>query len=103
MKRDCEIMMTLDMDIWLMLCRSEEFYFRNVYVSMLLGTKQLYTQKRFKKFRLEPPFLDNNVKSKEKRQNFKICKPISHCIFLFFVLSTMFCLFFILVTKQSLH
>ena len=44
------------------------------------------------------PFLDDNIKSKEKRQNFKICKPIFLCIFIFF--STIFCLFFILVTKN---
>ena len=71
---------------------------RNVYVSILEGTKRLYMQK---KFRLETPFLVDNVKSKKKRQHFKICKPISLSIFIFF--STMFCLFFILVIKQSLH
>ena len=52
-------------------------------LSMVVGTKQLYTQKWFKKFQLEMPFLDDKVKSKEKRQHFKICKPISLSIFNF--------------------
>ena len=64
-----------------MLCSREEFSFRNVYVSMLEGTKRLYMQK---KFRLEMPFLVDNVKSKKKRQHFKICKPISLRVFIFF-------------------
>ena len=76
--------MTLVFDVLFMLCSREEFSFRNVYVSMLVGTKQLYTQKRFKKFRFETPFLDDNVKANEKRQNFEICKPISLSIFIFF-------------------
>ena len=78
--------MTLDLDFWLMLCSRGEFSFRNVYVSMLVGTKQLYIHaKCFKKFRLETPFLDDiNVKSKDKRQHFKICKPISLSIFILF-------------------
>ena len=68
-----------------MLCSRVEFSFRTVYVSILVGTKQLhvYTQTWFKKFRLETPFLDDKVISKEKRQNFKICKPISLSIFIF--------------------
>ena len=78
------IMMTLDLDFWLMLCSSEDFSFRNVYFIMLVGTKQLYTQTRIKKFRIETPFLDENVKSKEKCQNFKICKPISLSVFKLF-------------------
>ena len=71
MQRDYEIMMTLDLEFWLMLCVSrEEFSFRNVYVStkqlqnVYVGTKQLYAQNWFKKFRLETPFLDDNVKEK---------------------------------------
>ena len=36
-----------------------------------------YTRKWFNKFWLEMLFLDDSIKSKEKRQNFKICKPIS--------------------------
>ena len=47
-QRDYEIMMTLDLDLWLMLCSREEFSFRNVHVSMLVGTKRLYTHKWFK-------------------------------------------------------
>ena len=66
-----------------MLCSRVEFSFRTVYVSIVVGTKQLYTQTWFKKFRLETPFLDDKVKSKEKRQNFKICKLISLSIFIF--------------------
>ena len=85
-----------------MLCSREEFSFRNVYVSMLAGTKQLYTQKWFKKFRLETPCLDDNVKSKEKRQSFKLWKPISLSIFIFFF-NNCFVFSFILVTKQSFH
>ena len=42
-QRDCKIMMTSDLNFWLLLCSREEFYFRNVYFSMLVGTKQLYT------------------------------------------------------------
>ena len=99
-QRDCEIMITLDLDFWLMLCIREEFCFRNVYVSILVGTKQLYTHKWFKKFRLETPFLNDNVKSKETRQNFKISKPVSLRYSIFF---NKFCLFFIVVTNQSLH
>ena len=71
MQRDCEIMMPLDLDFWLMLCSREEFSFRNIYVSMLVGTKQLHMQKWFKKFWLETPFLDDNVKPKENFQNLK--------------------------------
>ena len=94
-------MTTLDLDFGLMLCSREEFSFRNVYVSILVGTKQQCTQKWFKKFRLETPFLDDNVKSKEKRQNFKICKANSLSIFIIFL--QFVCLFFIVVTKQLLH
>ena len=46
---DCEIMMTFNMDVWLMLCSREDLSFGNVYVSMLVGAKQPYTQKWFKK------------------------------------------------------
>ena len=35
------------------------------------------------KFRLEILFLDKNIKSKEKRLNFKICKSTSLSIFIF--------------------
>ena len=49
-------MMTLDLDFWLMLCSREEFSFRNVYVSMLVGTKQLYM------------FLDDIVNARENVQ-----------------------------------
>ena len=47
MRRDCEIMMTLNLDFWLTLFSREEFSFRNAYVSFLVGAKQLYTQKWF--------------------------------------------------------
>ena len=50
---DSEITMTLYLDFWLMLCSREEFSFRNVYVSILEGTKQLYRPKWFKKYQLE--------------------------------------------------
>ena len=83
MQSDCEIMMTLDLDFRLLFCSREECSFRNVYVSMLVGTKQLYAQKWFKKFLLETPFLDDNVTSKDKRQNSKICKPISLRIYIY--------------------
>ena len=68
--------MALDLDFGLMFCSREEFSFKNVYVNMLVGIKQLYTQKRLKQFRLKTPCLDDNVKSKKKRQHFKLCKPI---------------------------
>ena len=45
--------MTLDLVLWLMLCSREELSFSNVYVSMLVGAKQLYMQKGFKKYQLE--------------------------------------------------
>ena len=57
-----------------MLFSREDFSFRNVYSSMLVGTNQLYTQKWFKKFPLETPFLGNKVKSKE---NVNISKSVS--------------------------
>ena len=93
MQRDCEIMMTLDLDLWLMLWSREEFSFRNVYASMLAGTNQLYMQKRFKKYRLETPISDDNVNEKDKRQILKICKPITRSIFKCF--QQLFCFFFI--------
>ena len=37
----------------------------------MVGTKQLYTQKWFKKFWLDTPFLDDNVNSKEKSSKFQ--------------------------------
>ena len=86
-----------------MLCSREEFSFRNVYVSMLVGTKQVYTQKWFKKYGLETLFEDNIVKVREKRQLFKICKRISHSLFTCFQQLFCFCFFFILVTKHSLQ
>ena len=92
-QRDCEIMMTLDLDSLHMLCSREEFSFKNVYVSMLVGTKHLYTQKWFTKLRLEMPFLDGNIKSKDKRQNFKISKPISLSVFISFQHLIVFSLF----------
>ena len=49
-----------------------------------------YTLKWFKQFRLETPFIDDNAKSKEKRQNFKICKPISLSIFNFYFSTNFF-------------
>ena len=101
MQPDSEIMLTLDLDFRLMLCSREEFSFRNFNVSMLVGTKQLYAQKWFKTLLFDTPCLDDNVKSKENRQNFKICKLISLSIS--FSFSTIVCLFFIVVTKQSLH
>ena len=55
-QRDCEIMMALDLDFRLMLWSREEFSFRNVYLSMLVNTDQLYTQKWFKKYWLETSF-----------------------------------------------
>ena len=39
-----------------MLCSQDEFSFSNVYVSMLVGAKQLYKQKWFKKFLSETLF-----------------------------------------------
>ena len=54
---EAQITMTLDLDFWLMLCRREEFSFRNVYDSMLVGTKlNLFTQKWFKKYRVKTRF-----------------------------------------------
>ena len=41
-ERDCQIMMALDLDFWLMRCIREGVSFRNVKVSKLVGTKQLY-------------------------------------------------------------
>ena len=103
MQRDCEIMMTLDLDVWLMLCSCEAFSFRNVYVSMLIGTKQLHWHaKVIQEIPIRNTVLDDNVNSKEKRQNLK--KSVS--LFLWACsnsFSTIFCLFFIVVTKQSLH
>ena len=47
--------MSLDLDFWLVLGSREDLSFRNVYVSMLVGTKQPYTQmfKVIKKYLLE--------------------------------------------------
>ena len=44
-QRHCEIMVALDLDFWLMLYSREEFSFRNVYVSMLVGIKKRYIRK----------------------------------------------------------
>ena len=37
-QRDCEIMMTLDLDVWQLLCSREEFFSE---VTILVGTKQM--------------------------------------------------------------
>ena len=81
MQRDCEIMMTLELNFWLMLCSQEDLSFRNIYVSMLVGIKQLHTQKWFKKYRLETLVCDDIVKAREQRQILKNCKSISRRIF----------------------
>ena len=49
-------MMALDLDIWPQLSSREEVSFRNVYVSMLEGTKQLNKHKWCKKHQLETLF-----------------------------------------------
>ena len=71
--------MMLDLDFRLVLCSREEFSFKNVYVSVLVGSKQLYTHQ-------EIPirnaiFRRKRKIKKRKRQNFKFCKSISHTIF----------------------
>ena len=48
-----KIMMTLDLEFGPMFCRRGELSLGNVYVSMLVGTKQLYTQKVLKTFRFK--------------------------------------------------
>ena len=89
-QQDCEVMIMLDLDFWLMLCSREEVSFRNIYVwyrnksinvSMLVASKQLYMQKWFKKYQLETLFKDDNVRPKEKRQLCKIVKPVSRSTF----------------------
>ena len=86
--------MTLDLEFWLMLCSREELSFRNAHV----GRHQTAVlAKVIQAIPIRNSVLDDNIKSTEKRQNFKICKPVSLSIFnLFF---NKFCLFFILVTK----
>ena len=56
-QRDGEITMTLDVHFWLTRCRQEEFSLRNVYVNMLVGTKQLFHVYKnwFNKYQLETP------------------------------------------------
>ena len=82
-QHDCEIIMTLDFDFWLMPCSREEFSFRNIYVSMFVhvGTKQPYTHQWFKKYRFETLFEDDIVKVRNKRQYF--LKFVSVCLVVF--------------------
>ena len=62
--------MTLYLEVWLMLCSREEFSFRHVYVSMLVGTKQLYTQVS-QEIPIRNNVLRQYCKSKEKMSNFQ--------------------------------
>ena len=68
--------MTLDFEFWLMLCSREGFSFKNVYVSNVGRNPTATHAKVIREIPIRNPVLDDNVKSKEKRQNFKICKPI---------------------------
>ena len=47
-QRVCKIMVTLDVDLWLMICSREEDALKTVYVSMLVGAKQVCTIKGLK-------------------------------------------------------
>ena len=82
-----------------MLCSREEFSFRYVYVSMLVGTKRRYTHKWFKNYRLETLLEDDIVKAKRKTSTLQICKRISRSLFKCF--QQLFSFFFILGTKHS--
>ena len=69
---DCEIKMTLYLEFWLLLCSREKSSFRNVYVSMLVGTKQVIQE-----IPIRNAVLRLYCKINGKRQIFKICKRIS--------------------------
>ena len=68
-RRICEIIVTLDFILRLVLCSREDVSFNSIYLNVLEGIKQFYLLMWFKKTRLETPFKGDNVKAFVKTSN----------------------------------
>ena len=68
-RRICELTVTLDLILQLVLCSLEDFSFNSICLNVLEGIKQFYLLMWFKKTRLETPFKCNNVKAFIKTSN----------------------------------
>ena len=62
-RRICEITVTLNFILRLVLCSCEDVSFNNICLYVLEGIKQFYLLMWFKKTRLETPFKGDNVKA----------------------------------------
>ena len=68
-RRICEIMVTLDLIFWLVLCSHEDVSFNIIFLNVLEGIKLIHLSMWFKNYRLETPFKANNVKALIKTSN----------------------------------
>ena len=65
----CEIMVTLDFIVRVVLYSYEDFSFIIMFLNVLEGIKQFHLSMWFKKTRLETPFKGDNVKALIKTSN----------------------------------
>ena len=77
MRRICEIMVTLDFMLQLVLYSHEDVLFNIIFLNVFEGIKQLHMSMWFKKTRLETPFKGDNVKALIKPQIVKTWSFIS--------------------------